>query len=76
MSRVMRKPFFAYAKLKTQITCAVTAQLISPFLFCYIDSIISLLSKSEISGLLSRLLWPYSPVCVGPGRKPRRQVLS
>ena len=24
----------------------------------------------------SHLLWLYSPVCVGPGRKPRRQVFS
>ena len=24
----------------------------------------------------SHILWLYSPVCVGPGRKPRRQVFS
>ena len=29
----MRKPAFAYAKTKTQIGCAVTAQLISAFVF-------------------------------------------
>ena len=45
-----------------------------PFVFAsYIDRIIPLLPKSEAS---SNLLWPYSPVCVGTGRKPRRQVLS
>ena len=30
---VMRKPFFAYAKTKTQISFAVTAKLISAFVF-------------------------------------------
>ena len=29
----MRKPDFAYAKTKAQISCAVTAQLISDFAF-------------------------------------------
>ena len=29
----MRKPFFAYAKTKTQISFAVTAKLISAFVF-------------------------------------------
>ena len=29
----MRKPFFIYAETKTQISCAVAAQLISPFVF-------------------------------------------
>ena len=52
MSRVMRKPNFAYAKTKTQISFAVTAKLISAFVFAtYIDSTITLLSKSEISSL-------------------------
>ena len=30
-----RKTFFAYAKTKSQISCAVTAQLISAFVFAY-----------------------------------------
>ena len=42
---------FAYAKTKPQISCAVTVQLISTFIFRYIDSTIPLLSKSEISSL-------------------------
>ena len=29
----MRKPVFAYAKTKAQITCAVTARLVSAFVF-------------------------------------------
>ena len=33
MSCVMRKTFFAYAKTKTQISFAVTAKLISAFVF-------------------------------------------
>ena len=37
--------------------------------FRYTDSTIPLPLKSEISSLL---LWLYSPVCVGPGRKPRK----
>ena len=33
LSHVIRKPDFAYAKTKAQISCAVTAQLISAFVF-------------------------------------------
>ena len=44
--------------------------------FRYIDTTIPLVPKSEISSILTSLLWLYSPVCVGPGRKPRRQVFS
>ena len=33
LRRVMRKPDFAYAKTKPQISCASTAQLISTFVF-------------------------------------------
>ena len=33
MSLIVRKPDFAYAKTKTQISCAITAQLISTFVF-------------------------------------------
>ena len=64
MRRVMRKP--AYAKTNVAISCLVTAQLINHtadqcLCFCYIDSIIPLLSKAEISSLLS------SSVAVQPG---------
>ena len=41
--------------------------------FRYTDSTIPHLPKSEIS---SHLLWLYSPVGVGPGRKHRRPVFS
>ena len=36
---------FANAKTKAKISCAVTAQLISAFVFRYIDNTIPLLSK-------------------------------
>ena len=41
--------------------------------FRYIDSTILLNPKFQAS---SHRLWLYSPVCVGPGRKPRRQLFS
>ena len=59
LSHVMRKPDFCIAKTKAQISCAVTAQLISAFVFAtyrttdlrlcfrYTDSTIHLLFKSE-----------------------------
>ena len=68
----MRKPDFAYVKTKAQISCTATVQLISAFVFHYIDCTIPLLSISIKAS--SHLLCLYSPVCVGLGRKPRRQV--
>ena len=67
--------FFAYAKTKTQISFAVTAKLISAFVFAtrIVQSLFFLNPKFQAS---SHLLWRYSPVCVGPGRKPRRPVFS
>ena len=75
MSLVMRKRIFAYAKTKTQISFAVTAKLISAFVFAawIVQSLFFLNPKFHAS---SHLLWLYSPVCVGPGRKPRRPVFS
>ena len=65
---------FANAKTKTQISFAVTAKLVSAF-FRYTDSTITLLpdTKFQASSHLMRL---YSPVSVGPGRKPQRPVFS
>ena len=45
------KTCFPYVKAKGQISCMVTAQLISAFAFCYICSIFTLLLKSKISSL-------------------------
>ena len=66
---------FAYAKTKTQISFAVTAKLISAFVFAtwIVQSLCFLNPKFQVS---SHLLWLYSPVSVGPGRKPRRPVFS
>ena len=62
-------------KTKTQISFAVTAKLISAFVFAtqIVQSLYFLNPKFQAS---SRLLWLHSPVCVGPGRKPRRPVFS
>ena len=64
---------FAYAKTKPQISCAVTAQLISAFVFVtwIVQSLYFLNPKFRAS---SYLLWLHSLVCVGPGRKPWRPV--
>ena len=58
--------FFAYAKTKTQISAFVFAIRI-------VQSLYYLNPKFQAS---SHLLWLYSLVCVGPGRKPRRPVFS
>ena len=65
----MRKRLFAYAKTKMQISFAVTAKLISAFVFAtrIVQSLFFLNLKFQAS---SHFLWLYSPVCVGPGRKP------
>ena len=60
MSLVMRKPVcFAYAKTRTQISCAVTAQLISAFVFAtlIVQFLYFLSPKFQAS---SHLLWLYS----------------
>ena len=71
----MRKRDFAYAKTKAQISFAVTAKLISAFVFAtrIVLFLFFLNPKFQASSLLLRL---YRPVCVGPGRKPRRPVFS
>ena len=69
----MRKPAFCiYAKTKVQISCPVTAQLISAFVFAtkIIQSLCFLNLKFQAC---SYLLKVYSLVCVRPGWKARRQ---
>ena len=60
----MRKPDFC-----------ITAKLISAFVFAtrIVQSLYFLNPKFQAS---SHLLWLYSLVCIGPGRKPRRPVFS
>ena len=64
---------FAHAKTKAQISCAVTAQLISAFVFAtWIEQFLLFLNpKFQASSLFSRL---YRSVCLRPGRKSRKPV--
>ena len=65
--------FLHMRKTKTQISFAVTAKLISAFIFAtrIVQSLYFLNTKFQAS---SHLLWLYS--LVGPGRKPRGPVFS
>ena len=63
----------AYAKTKTQISCAVTARLISAFVFAIPHLLTFVKPKFQASSLLLVL---YRPVCVGPGRKAELLVFS
>ena len=75
MRRVVRKPAFAYAKTKTQISFAVTAKLISAFVFAtWLVQFLYFLNT--IFQASSHLVWLCILVYVGPGRKPRRPVFS
>ena len=69
MSRAWENRIFAYAKTKTQISFAVTAKLISAFVFAIwiVHFLFFLIPKFQAS---SHLLWLYSLVCVRPGWKP------
>ena len=75
ISLVMRKPAFCICEKKTQNSFAVTAKLISAFVFAtrIVQSLCFLYTKFQAS---SHLAWLYSLVCVGPGRKTRRPVFS
>ena len=61
--------------MRKQRRRSVTAKLISAFVFAtsIVQSLFFLNPKFQAS---SHLLWLYSPVCIGPGRKPRRPVFS
>ena len=69
------KRLFAYAKTKTQISFAVTVKMITAFVFPtrIVKSLYFLNPKFHAC---RHLLWLYSLVCVGHGRKPRRPVFS
>ena len=74
MSGVMKKPTFFICENKDADQLrgnreAVTAKLISAFVFAtrIVHSLYYKYPKFQAS---SHLLWLYSPVCVGPGRKP------
>ena len=71
----MRKTDFCQGETKAQISFAVTAKLISAFVFAtrIVQFLFYLNPKFQAS---SSFLSLYRPVCVGPGRKPRRPVFS
>ena len=74
MSPVMRRYDFCIYEQKAQISCTVTAQLISALVFAayvIIQSLYFLNPKFQAS---SHLMWLYSLVCVSPGRKLQRLV--
>ena len=75
MNLVTRKPDFAYAKTKALISFAVTAKLISAFVFA--TQIVQFLffqnPKFQASSFFLLL---YRPVYVKPGRKPKRPFFS
>ena len=64
-----KKRSFAYAKTKAQISFAVTAKLISAFVFAtrIVQFLFYLNPKFQASSFFLRL---HRPVYVGPGRKP------
>ena len=67
LSRVLRKPAFCICENKG------ADPLINAFVFATEQPLFFLNPKFQAS---SHLLWLYSPVCVGPGKKPRRPVFS
>ena len=73
LSRVVRKPDFCLCENKGADQLRSNCEADQRLYFRNKVSKISLLLKSEISSLLLRL---YRPVCVRPGRKPRRPVFS
>ena len=76
LSRLVRKSAFCICENKdADQLCSNTAKLISAFVFAIwiVQFLYYLNLKFQAS---SHLLWLYSPVCVGPGRKPRRPDFS
>ena len=69
MSHVMTKPAFCICKNKNSDLCGYCPgdQCLC---FCYIDSTFPLRPKPQ--AIFRACI--YSPVCVGPGKKPRKQV--
>ena len=69
MSLVVRKPAFCICENKDADQLRGKSKLISPFVFAtqIVQSLYFLNPKFHAS---CHLLWMYSRVCVGPGRKP------
>ena len=71
MSCVVRKPAFCICENKDADQLCGNRQADQRLCFCYTDSTIPLLPKSEIFKPLTIF---YSLLCFGPGQKLRRQV--
>ena len=70
-----KTPFYIWKNKAADQSCAVTAQLISAFVFAtYVVQ--SLFFLNQVFQASNHLLWLYSPVCVGPGRKSQRPISS
>ena len=67
MSLVLRKPAFCICENKDADQLRSNSAVV--FAIWIVQSLFYLNPKSQDS---SNLLWLYSPVCVGPGRKPER----
>ena len=71
----MRKPAFCICENKDADQLRGNHKADQRLCFRYMDSAIPLLLNPKFQAS-SHLLWLYSLVCVGPGRKPRRPVFS
>ena len=75
LSRVSRKPAFCICKNKDADQLRGNREADQHLCFRYLDSRIPLLLNPKFEAF-SHLVWLYSLVCVGPGRKSRRPVFS
>ena len=75
MSRVMRKPAFCICENKDADQLRGNCEADQRLCFRYTDSTIPRYFLNPKFQVSSDLLWLLSPVCVGPGRKPRRGFL-
>ena len=73
MNLVIRKAAFCICENKDADQLRGNREADQRLCFRYTDSTIALLPKFQAS---SHILWLYSPVCVGPGQKPRKPVFS
>ena len=71
----MRKPAFFIYKNKDADQLCGNREADQPLCFRYTDSTIPLHLNPKFHAS-RHILQLYSPVCVGPGRKPRRPVFS
>ena len=75
MCLVVRKPAFRICENKDADQLRGNREADQRLCFRYTDSTIPLLPTFKFQAS-SHLLWLYRPVCIGPGRKPRRPVFS